>query len=266
MKTALKLLDKRIMVTRPAAQSEKLCPLISINGGDVILFPTIEIKEVSKTDELKNCFNDIENYDYMIFISRNAVTTAFKSYLTNIKFPERLKFIAIGPGTGNILNETGIPDVIIPENRYDSESLLQLSILHEENVREKNILIVKGIGGRNLIEDTLTQRGANISCAEIYERCIPTYNDDAIDEIWQDNKPDIIIVTSNDGLDNLVTLTHDHWKTSLFNTPLVTMSDRMITLAKERGFVSGLAIAPDKTDEGLLSALLELVEMEHNDK
>ncbi len=54
-------------------------------------------------------------------------------------------------------------------------------------------------------------------------------------------------------------LTADVDQEKLFKTRLIVMSTRNAELAKQAGFVSETVIAKEKNDEGLLSALLELV-------
>ena len=55
-----------------------------------------------------------------------------------------------------------------PEKIYSSESLLNMEELH--NVEGDKIIILKGIDGRNLIYDTLIERGAEIESIDVYER------------------------------------------------------------------------------------------------
>jgi uroporphyrinogen-III synthase len=252
------LKNKRILITRPQHQANQLSELIKEKGGDVILFPTIEIRPVLKSEKLVNCFANINNYDLLIFISRNAVTVTFENYLE----PELIttvKVMAIGVGTMSALSELKLNDVLHAGEQGDSESLLQLSELQESSVQNKNILIIRGIGGRELLADSLRKRGAVVEYAEVYQRCLPEYEIQQCDEIWQNQSPDAVIVSSNEGLTNLLKLTTKENQIKLFNTPLVVMSNRNAKLAKQSGFVSDTGIAKSKNDEGLLSALLDVV-------
>ncbi len=250
---------RRILVTRPAHQADHLCKLITQAGGESILFPTIEIKVVMHSEELARCFANINEYDFVIFISRNAVKAVFENYLSPSDTFEQIQLLAIGAGTATVLSEMKMTDVLHTGVQADSETLLLLPELKSEFVRNKKILIVRGVGGRELLADNLKTRGAVVDYAEVYQRCLPEYEIQKCHEIWQQIKPEAIIVSSNEGLNNLLELTPESDQKHLFNTPLAVMSARSADLAKEIGFTAEIEVAESKSDEGLLSAVLELV-------
>jgi uroporphyrinogen-III synthase len=250
--------NKRILVTRPEHQAQRLCELISNAGGNSILFPTIEIQAVLNSEKLSNCFKDINEYDFVIFVSRNAVNVVFDHYLQS-DFPERVQLLAIGSGTAAALGEKNMTNVLSAGVQSDSESLLLLHELQGDFVHDKKILIVRGVGGRELLANGLKERGASVDYAEVYKRCLPEFNIQERHRIWQQEKPEAIIVSSNEGLNNLLELTLEEDRKQLFNTPLALMSSRSVDLAKQQGFVAEIKVAIDKNDEGLLAAVLELV-------
>ncbi len=253
------LKNKRILVTRPEHQAEHLCELISNAGGESILFPTIEIQAILHSEKLSACFKDINDYQLVIFVSRNAVRVVFENYLSETDIHAETQILAIGAGTATSLIEMNIGNVLHAGVQADSESLLQLAALQSDLVRNKKILIVRGAGGRGLLADNLKVRGAIVDYAEVYERTLPDYEIQQCHEIWQNKVPDAVIVSSNEGLENLLKLTPGQDQKQLFNTPLVVMSARNADLAKQKGFFSNMSIANNKNDEGLLSAVLELV-------
>ena len=253
------LSKKRVLVTRPKEQADHLCKLITNSGGEPILFPTIEIQAIIRSDILSDIFEKINDYEFVIFISQNAVNVAFEYYLDHSNISVQQKIIAIGGSTAKALHLNGIENVIHVGTQADSESLLMLTELQASNVKDKKILIVRGKGGRELLAETLKSRGAKIEFAEVYQRCLPQYEVNVRQKVWQDTIPDAIIITSNESLENLLTLTLEEDKAKLFNTPLVLMSERAVELAEEFGFTSSIQLASDKNDEGLLSALIEII-------
>jgi len=252
--------NKRILVTRPEHQAEHLCELISNIGGDSILFPTIEIKFILDSKNLLNCFSHINKYDFVIFVSRNAVAAVVDNYLSQTDLSlAQIQLLAIGAGTAAAMAEMNMTEVLHAGIQADSESLLKLPALQGELVEDKKILIVRGVGGRELLAEGLKARAALVDYAEVYERRLPEYKAQERLEIWQGLKPEAIIVSSNQGFNNLLKLTLEENQQQLFNTPLVVMSARTADLAKDQGFVQGIAVAKNKNDQGLVSALLELV-------
>lgn len=250
---------KRILVTRPKHQADPLCELIRSNKGQAIAYPTIEIQPANTHAKILVRENTFSEFDFIVFVSRNAVKMAFDHYLSLVSLPAHIKVFGIGAGTAETLSSFNIKNVIHAGAQADSEALLGLPEMQEERLTGRKVLIIRGVGGREYLADNLKGRGASVEYAEVYKRCLPEYDVKDSHKIWQDIKPDAIIVTSNDGLNNLVHLTPETDQPQLFATPLVLMSARSDNLAKELGFVSVTGIAIDKNDQGLLSALLDLV-------
>ncbi|MEM6998771.1 MAG: uroporphyrinogen-III synthase [Pseudomonadota bacterium] len=254
--------NKKILVTRPRHQASQLCELISNGGGHTILFPTIEVRPIINSDVILNRFRNLDVYDYIIFVSRNAVKVTFENYLNLKNITDKQQVLAIGSGTASVLHEIKITNILHAGIQADSESLLLIPELAQELICNKKILIVRGVGGRELLADSLKKRGAQVDYAEVYERCLPEYGIQECHEIWQNENPDAVVVSSNEGLVNLVKLTVEADRKQLFNTPLVVMSDRNADLAKETGFVSEIKVAVEKSDNGLFSTLQEIVGVE----
>ena len=247
-------------MTRPKHQADQLCDLISTNNGVPVLFPTIEIRSILNSEKLSTIFSNIDQYDYIIFVSRNAVNVVFDHYLNNDDMSSaNILLLAIGSGTAMALSERNLTNVLHAGVQADSENLLMLEQLDSEHVRNKKILIVRGVGGRELLADNLSTRGATVEYAEVYQRVIPDYPLQQCQELWQNEPPAAIIISSNEGLENFLNLMDERSLKTIFNTPLVVMSTRNAELAIEKGFESNIGIAEEKNDKGLLSVLLDLV-------
>ena len=254
-----RLQNKCILLTRPQHQLENLANLISTEAGDVVLFPTIEIESISVTSVAKNSFDNIQEYSHIIFIRRNAVKYAFASKLIDTDKLKKLHVIAVGVGTAEELAKHGLSDVVHTGVQANSEVLLEQPQLNSTAIKDANILIVRGTGGRELPAQHLSQRGAKLNYAEVYQRSLPVYGNKFLKDIWDNNCYAAAIVTSNDGLKNLIQLTPDEYRLNLFNTPLILMSERLLELAKQYGFVSRLHVTETQTDAGLFLALLDAI-------
>lgn len=252
------LLNKRILVTRPKHQADKLCELITAYKGQPVSFPSIEIQAIETPDNRLGDNDTLLQYDFIIFVSRNAVNITFERYANLANLSADIQLVAIGAGTAEALTELSIENVLHAGLQAQSEALLELPEMQAERLADKKILIVRGLGGREYLRDNLVKRGATVDYAEVYKRCLPKYEANDVHNLWQNIKPDAAIVSSNDGLRNLVSLTAELGQEQLFNLPLVLMSERSITLARELGFTSRINAAVDKNDQGLLQALLDL--------
>jgi uroporphyrinogen-III synthase len=247
------LKNKRVMITRPEKQSEKLRELVELNGGRALMFPTVEIKTIGiEPDLITN-----KSADISIFISKNAVDQIDDQILTGLG---KSDCVAIGVGTANSLRQRNIAKVSYPVEGIGSEALLDLPLLHEENIRGKNIFLVKGVGGRELIEHTLTARGALVSLLEVYRREKPDINHAKLQNIWQKQSPDVIVITSGEGLENLLEMVPSDNNSYLLDCPLIVISQRLASLAISLGFTVQPVVSRGVDDEAILNAIVSIFE------
>jgi len=238
-----KLNGLKVLVTRPAGQSASLIETIQAQGGVAHAFPLIEIHPVSQCSASLSRVND---YDLVIFVSRNAVECAW-SFLSVSQLASS-QVAAVGQATAAALIQHGHPADIVPTYRYDSEGLLAMPEL--EYVSGKRILIVRGQGGREVLANSLRERGADVDYAEVYQRVpteqVLTYSSDDID---------VIIITSSEALVHLQDIARQTGKTWLLAKPLLVIHERIAMRAGELGFKLNPVIAGQASEAALLDAL-----------
>lgn len=81
------------------------------------------------------------------------------------KWPRLPNYFAIGRTTALALHTVSGQKILYPQDREISEVLLQLPEL--QNIAGKRALILRGNGGRELIGDTLTARGAEVTFVNV---------------------------------------------------------------------------------------------------
>jgi uroporphyrinogen-III synthase len=241
-----------VLVTRPAHQAEFFCHSVEQLGGIPIRFPTIAILP-KESPFSPNPLNSLNNFDYAIFISANAVEQTFKRLDEN-EFPTSLQCVAVGKKTAQALKRHGCPIAITPKTDYTSEALLAHSKM--QSMQNKNVFIVRGEGGRELLAETLRKRGAIVKYAEVYRRCLPEYTDDQIRVLMKDNTISVITITSAESLNNLTTLFARIDEYYLRDIPLILGGNRILEAARQLGFKQALVVANNPSDEAMLQALL----------
>jgi len=199
----LALANIGVAITRPINQAKKLTQLIQNAGGNVIAFPLIEITALDDYTAFEQVIADINAYNWILFISSNAVENSLPRLIKQ-GIPKQLKFAAIGPTTAKSLQTFGIRDVLIPQDRFDSESLLSLPAMHD--MHGKKVIIVRGIGGRDVLANTLTERGAIVTFAECYQRVNPQTNCQVLEQAYHDGKLHVIVVTSSEAMRYLLAM------------------------------------------------------------
>lgn len=233
-----------MLVTRPKPKGEILCEKIRAQGGEAIYFPTIEIAPPNDTPDLERKLAELQQYDWAIFVSPQAV------YRAPI-LPANLKIAAIGEGTAQALREKGFTIVACPQDAWNSEALLKLPEF--QDVAHKKIAILKGENGRELLIKEFSARGAQVTPVDVYQRVLPKVNVDPYLDLLRNKTIDVIICTSNDGLQNLKILLNAAWS-NLQNVPVLVISERMLTQAKDLGFKK-IIKAQNPSYEAILDAL-----------
>jgi len=254
MTDALK--GKKILVTRPAHQADQLCTMIEQEGGMAIRLPAIDIQPITNRGTLDVILSGLHNYDFALFVSRNAVWQALRLMEGQTGTLAGMQIVAVGEGTAAALKAAGLPHVVHGGAQGNSEAVLALPWLQEAAVKNKRVIIFRGAGGRELLADTLRTRGAQVDYAEVYQRTCPHYEKSLLDKIWFVDRPDRIVVTSGEALRNLFAILGPEHRVIMQDTGLVVIGARMSGLAQELGFRRPPVVA-DATDAGLLQALIQ---------
>lgn len=239
-----------IAVTRPQDQATRLTTLIGQAGGHAISFPLIVISALEDYGVFQAQLEKLPEYDWAIFISSNAVQHGMprvKHRFTEI--PASLSFAAIGPVTAAELKKFGIDDTLIPNERYDSEALLGLPAM--QNVASRKIMIFRGEGGREVLAETLRQRGAHVEFAECYRRTNPQTDLHLLERCRQQGELDAIVVTSSEAMRHLLQLgAGSDW---LSMVPLCVNHERVAELPRQRGM--RVTAAGAAGDEAMLDCI-----------
>lgn len=251
------LAGKRILVTRPIQQSETLCKMIESKGGEAIRFPVIHIRPSAETKALREKLSKITDYDIGIFISQNAVNRVMELLNTDIHALYNLKLVAVGKATARLLKQAGFGDISHTDSVASSETLLELPIFQANLLKGSRVIIFRGVGGRELLANILAERGAIVDYAEVYQRVPVNYEHSTLDKIWLHDRPDYVVVTSNEGLQYLFDMLDLQQKSGLLETQLVVLGSRMAELAMDLGFRKKPLIAGETSDNGLLKAIIQ---------
>ena len=257
MPVANNLQGCRVLVTRPVAQARSLCERITRDGGVAIQLPTLAIEAIQDEISQKFCQSAVD-YDWLIFISRNAVEHGHACLPDPL--PASLKIAAIGKATATILSESGVYVDLEAGGVGTSESLLTELVLAD--MQGQRVLIMRGEGGREVLAETLRERGAEVDYANLYRRVRPPVVSGELSGLL-DAGIDILTITSGETLDNLLAIAAEEQR-DITHLPLVVMSERLLALARERGFTDTVIIATETSDEGVAEAIRHWCKDGHN--
>jgi uroporphyrinogen-III synthase len=236
-----------ILVTRPAGQSEGLMRRLADLGAQPLAFPALAILPPADPAALHAVLARLAEYHLALFISPNAVE---RGLAVLPAWPAGLAVAAVGKGTATRLHEAGFAQVLVPAEGADSEHLLALPELAD--MAGKKVVIFRGEGGRELLAETLTARGAQVDYAQCYRRGPPQDADPApVLAALTQGRLHAVTAFSSETVDHLAALTGDSLKALPLFAPHPSIADH----ARACGFARTIATPPG--EGGLVTGLVE---------
>jgi uroporphyrinogen-III synthase len=254
------LTGQRVLITRPHHQSDALQQKLEAQGAACTQLPLLEIKPIQEQDVryplIKHQMMNLDLFNVVICISPNAARIALDwidQYWPQL--PIGIDWLAIGKSTQALLSNAGIV-ARCPPKGFDSEAMLELPDL--THLQGSKVLIIRGQGGRETLEEGLSDRGAHVEYANLYDRVCPDYDDSTVESRIYQTPPDSILITSGEALSNFVTVAQGSKNqftiNPLLNTTLVVPSKRIAELAKQQGFKK-IIVAQGPDDQAMTDAL-----------
>ncbi len=235
-----------VLVTRPGGQADTLIKRLQQMGATVLHQPAIAISAVTPAKAVV-----AEDYDWIIFISKNAVKYGLQ-YL-DID-PEKTQLAAIGKATQQALADKGFSNVFSPDQGFTSEDLLASDSFSTARISNQSILIVRGGAGREHLKQQLHQRQAKVDYLNVYQRQMA-------EKMISDEQvlsADVITISSQQGLENLVEMLDPLTVKSMFDKLLIVPGARYQQKATELGFKQ-VETAANATDDAMLNCIIEKI-------
>jgi uroporphyrinogen-III synthase len=248
-----------VVVTRPLGQADALARKIAAIGRDAIVFPLLEIQPLPDATELKAALADLASYAMIAFVSPNAIDAAFAHQR---QWPAGIVFAVMGEGSKIALARHGVTPanahIVSPRDpeRTDSQTLLEA--LDLPALKDKQILIIRGETGRELLADELRAAGVRVKQVAAYRRAAPVLDEARRIQLLSllDSHNDWII-TSSEALRILMRMVDQiagcHGVAKMQQQHLVVPHIRIEESAKALGFVD--ITLTGSGDDSLLAAL-----------
>ncbi len=240
-----------VLIVRPAALGERLAKLLSAEGAQPLVFPTIEVLPAPRPARLSELIARLHTFDWAIFISPTAAREGMRAVRARRRWPSEPRVAAVGRGTAAALEHLGFSRVLAPAGRGDSESLAALPEL--QDIAGHNVVIFRGEGGREELARTLAERGARVEYAECYRRAPVTIDPEPLIERWRSGGVQAVCAASGEAIMNLRDLLGAAGMALAAVTPVFVPHPRVAAAAREAGF--GQAIVVSGGDEATVEGL-----------
>jgi uroporphyrinogen-III synthase len=242
-----------VLVTRPEHQAMPLCRLLEAQGAHTLRLPALEISAFGDRRELVLRVGAPEAFNLIIFTSANAVR--FGASLLDQQ--RDLQLAAIGSATAKALNRAGYRVAFTPGEVPSSEGLLAHPRL--QHLAGHRILMIKGSEGRQLLQQELARRGAEVVVAEVYQRVPVLPSADGLQALQQQfgaGEVHVITATSLAVGVALLQMAPAKLRLEFERVPWVVPGERVAAALREQGLRAPLLLSDSAEDQDLVAALL----------
>lgn len=253
------LSGKRIVITRPAGQSERLAKGLEEHGAQVIEFPVTKICQVEDYRPLQNALESLHEYKWLIFTSANGVNMFFKQLDTlkkDIRLIAGLKLAVVGPVTEAAMKDKGLFADYSPA-KFSSVDLLEglLKLIG----KEEKVLLMRSEIASPVLSEGFTKNGISYDEITIYKSVENSINKSDLINLLDSKRIDFITFTSPSTVKAFASIIGRDIVKNLTATA-ICIGPITANAAKEMGMkVAG--IAEEYTDDGIIKKLIELMEV-----
>lgn len=248
-----------IVVARPGDAGAELCSEIVTQFGRALHVPAIGFAPPDDLEGFQAAIEEIDKQDWLIFNSPQSVTATVPAMRARWPhLPESVQFAAVGAGTNAALQAAGYRANLVPDNQWSSEGLLATPEL--ESVCGQHIMIVRGEGGREILERVLMEREAMVTSCIAYKRVLPETDTTVCQTLLQRELCAAVVAGSYETVANFKKLIGDTCWQALAQVPLIVMSERIKTLAAESGFQT-IWVTKNASQQAVLDLIAEKKEV-----
>lgn len=205
------LAGRTVVITRAEEQARQFVTELERYGAEVIVCPTIEIRELESYERLDEAIEHLFGYDWLIFTSVNGVEHFFK----RLKLREHdasqldeLQVCAIGEATATRLRDFQVHIDVIPEE-FKAEGVfaaLERFVGGPDALAGLNVLIPRASVARDYLPRALEQAGARVDVVPAYRTSVPEDLDRGRVAAMLSGSADVIAFTSSSTVRNLAQL------------------------------------------------------------
>jgi uroporphyrinogen-III synthase len=252
----------RVLVTRPQRQAAKWQQqLIELGAAsqratllEVTPFTRAHPDHGAAVSAITERVQHLDRYQHLIFVSQNAVDYGCE-WLQQVwpELPDSCHCYAVGSATASRLKEQGITasEAGVAMN---SEALLALPRL--QNLHNQRVLIFRGQGGRPLLAEVLSERGAQVDYCELYRRELPEATAPQLANSDWGKPGDVVALHSGESLQNWDTVINQLQQQPWRDLPVLVPGERVLQLAQSLNF-NNIICAVNATDAEMARALIE---------
>jgi len=250
-------INRSVLVTRPEGQGQFIGEALRQRGWQPVFCPMLQIEPLLElSGQQRQLIRDLAECAHVIFVSANAARLGMECIESGWpQLPVDLQWYTVGNASAAVLADFGV-HAQQPQTEFTSEGLLALPAL--QSVAGQRVLIIKGEGGRQHLQQSLQERGARVDELALYRRRCPDLGKGELASIIQAGRCEAMLLSSGEGLRNMVSLLQQDELPAVQALVVVVPGSRVADEARELGF-GRVVCAANATDAAMIEALQQAV-------
>jgi len=248
----------KVLITRPRERADELCQSLASQGAAVAHHPLLVIdpldprRDSALLQRNRQLALELDRYQRIVCVSVTAVEHGL-DWLENFwpQWPLQQGWFGVGVATARALAERGLP-ASQPGGAMNSEALLAEP--DWQRLDGQRVLIIRGVGGRNFLAQSLRRRGGEVDFMECYRRRPPAPAE-AARLLAAAEQAHVIGVSSGQSLAHLEQIWRGAGRDPAdLKATLLLPGDRVAELARRAGFFR-LQVAANASTAATVAAL-----------
>lgn len=201
----LPLKGRTILVTQAPQQAKRFTVLLKQKGARVLTCPTVDLIP-HETAETVQYLRDFNRYDWLIFVSQNAVTFFFQLLLRHRISKVRLRgcrVAALGKAVREALKSHGfrVHLIQVSENPGSQQTIMNA---FKGKICGKKFLILKSLGSQPAIIKLLKEKEGIVDTLPLYKTILPVENSKMLLKYISEERIDAVTFTSPSTVHNFM--------------------------------------------------------------
>jgi uroporphyrinogen III methyltransferase/synthase len=246
------LKGKRIVVTRAASQSAKLCEELQQRGAIPISLPLVAIEPPEDFASLDLALKNLRSFDWLIFTSENAVSaTSSRLAALHLRLDENApRHVAVvGPATKEAAEKAGF----VVDHAAKTHNAVALAAELRAALQGQTVFLPRSSRANPDLPTALKQYGAAVTDAVAYRTVLPHNIDPA--KIDDSLRADAIVFFSPSAVQNFIQLIGPQQFAAFHSTKILAAIGPTTASSLNHAGAHHIVIAADTTVSALADAL-----------
>lgn len=249
------LVGKRIVITRSAAQSEAIGTELSARGAIPVMLPLVAFADPKDFAPLDAAIAQIEQFDWIIFTSVQAVRAVMKrsNELRKplIRTGSKVQVASVGPVTAEAARQAGFPVEYMAETHTGAALAKELG----KRLEGKRIFLPRSDRANPDLPPALERYGAKVTAVVAYRTLRPTEIDQRNLKNIAEGEADAVLFFSPSAVQHFIELLGAEQLRAMQDKLSITAVGSVTANALREAGVSHAVVAADTTAAAVIEAL-----------